>query len=243
MLDFKSQTLQGENFELEASLNLELDDWLEREDLKWKQKSRELWAKEGDRNTRFFHLSTLVRRRRNHINEIKLEDGSWINTREEIQNYFNENFKSLYQSECNDVPEDLENLIEPCISMEENEELCRVPSREEIRKVVFEMKSLKAPGLDGFPTLFYKHYWETVGDQIILATQSFFRSGRILSELNETFIALIPKKNGSCNFNQFRPISLYNVCYKVISKIIVNRLRPLLSCMIDPAQVAFVPNR
>ena len=119
-----------ENLKLEASLNLELDDWLEREDLKWKQKSREFWTKESDRNTRFFHLSTLVRRRRNCINEIKLEDGSWINTREEIQNYFNENFKSLYQSKCNDVPEDLENLIEPCISEEENEELCRVPSRE-----------------------------------------------------------------------------------------------------------------
>ena len=200
---------------------MELDDWLEREDFKWKQKSRELWAKEGDRNTRFFHLSTLVRRRRNHINEIRLEDGSWINTREEIQNYFNKNFKSLYQSECNDVPEDLENLIEPCITMEENEELCSVPSREEIRKVVFEMKSLKAPGPDGFSILFYKHYWETVGDQIILATQSFFRSRRILNELNETFNALIPKKNGSCNFNKFHPISLYNVCYKVISKIIV----------------------
>ena len=214
---------------------MELDDWLEREDLKWKQKSRELWTKEGDRNTRFFHLSTLVRRRRNRINEIKLEDGTWINTREEIQNYFNENFKSLSQSKCNDVPEDLENLIEPCISMEENEELCRVPSREEIQKVVFEMKSLKAPRPDGFLVLFYKHYWETVGDQIILATQSFFISGRILSKLNETFIALIPKKNGSCNFNQFRPISLCNVCYKVISKIIVNRLRPLLSRMIDPA--------
>ena len=82
-----------------------------------------------------------------------------------------------------------------------------------------------------------------MGDQIILATQSFFRSGRILSDLNETFIALIPKKNGSCNFNQFRLISLCNVCYKVISKIIVSRLRPLLSRMIDPTQVAFVPNK
>ena len=120
--------------------------------------------KEGDRNTRFFHLSTLVRRRRNRINEIKLEDGSWINTREEIQNYFNGNFKSLYQYECQDVLEDLENLIEPCVLEEENEELCRVSSREEIREVVFEMKSLKTPGPDGFPALFYKHYWETVGD-------------------------------------------------------------------------------
>ena len=65
-----------ENLELEASLNLELDEWLAREDLKWKQKSREIWIREGDRNTHFFHLSTLIRRMRNCIQEIKLEDGS-----------------------------------------------------------------------------------------------------------------------------------------------------------------------
>ncbi|XP_050259924.1 uncharacterized protein LOC126704995 [Quercus robur] len=81
-----------ENLELEASLSLELDEWLAREDLKWKQKSREIWIREGDQNTRFFHLSTLVRRRRNCIQEIKLEDGSWINDGEDIQMYFIENF-------------------------------------------------------------------------------------------------------------------------------------------------------
>ena len=68
----------------------------------------------------------------------------------------------------------------------------------------------------------------------------FFRDGRLLKEFNQTFITLIPKKKGACNFNQFQPISLSNVCYKVISKIIVNRLRPLLPKMVDPAQVAFV---
>ena len=94
--------------------------------------------------------------------------------------------------------------------------------------------------MDGFPALFCKHYWETVGDQIVSATQSFSRDGRLLKEFNQTFITLIPKKKGACNFNQFQPISLCNVCYKVISKIIVNRLRPLLPKMVDPAQVAFV---
>ena len=231
-----------ENLELEASLSLELDEWLAREDLKWKQKSREIWIREGNRNTRFFHLSTLIRRMRNYIQEIKLEDDSWINDREDIQKYFIENFKALYQTGSPNISKNLENLIEPCISNIENEELCRVPTRDEIRKIIFKMKSLKALRLDGFPALFYKHYWEIVGDQIVTATQSFFRDGRLLNEFNQTFISLIPKKKGACNFNQFWPISLCNVCYKVISKIIVNRLRPVLSKMVDPAQVAFVPN-
>ena len=142
--------------------------------MKWNQKSRELWVKEGDRNTRYFHLSTIIRRRRNFISEIKLDDGSWINSREEIHNYFIDNFKALYQTSFPPILDDLSNLIEPCVSDQENESLCRIPFREEINKVVFNMKSLKAPGLDGFPALFYKHYWDTVGDQVVLATQIFF---------------------------------------------------------------------
>ena len=76
-----------------------------------------------------------------------------------------------------------------------------------------------------------------------MAIQGFFRHGKILQEFNNTFIVLIPKKNRACNFNQFRPISLCNVVYKAISKILVGRLRPFLDKMVDSAQVAFVPSR
>jgi hypothetical protein len=82
-----------------------------------------------------------------------------------------------------------------------------------------------------------------VGDQVIAATQSFFRNNWLLKELNHSFITLIPKKQGAYSFNEFRPISLCNVCYKIISKLLVNRIRPLLNKLIDPAQTAFVPNR
>lgn len=172
-----------------------------------------------------------------------MDDGSWINNRIDIQDYFKGSFSSLYQSSNPQIPGELENLINPCISDEENDELCRIPSRDEIKKVVFGMKSLKAPGPDGFPDLFYKHYWRVVGDQMVLATQSFFQNGWMLKSFNQTYISLIPKRNGACNFNQFRPIGLCNVCYKIITKILVSRLRPLLNRLVDPAQVAFVLNR
>ena len=54
---------------------MELEEWQTREKIRLKQKSRELWLKEGDRNSKFFHASTLIRRRRNNISEIKLENG------------------------------------------------------------------------------------------------------------------------------------------------------------------------
>lgn len=84
-----------------------------------------------------------------------------------------ENFKLLYQSSQPNSLKNLENLIEPGILERENNELCRIPSREEIRKVVFGKKFLNAQGHDGFPVLFYKHYWDIVGDQVVLATQNF----------------------------------------------------------------------
>jgi hypothetical protein len=94
--------------------------------------------------------------------------------------------------------------------------------------VVLDMNPLKAPGLDGLSGIFFKHYWSTIGCKMVAAVQSFFREGWMLREMNQTMITLIPKNQGACNFNQFRPISLCNFFYKIISKILVNRLRPLL---------------
>ncbi len=105
------------------------------------------------------------------------------------------------------------------------------------------MNSHKAPSPDGFPGLFFKKYWDTVGSQVIAAVQSFFRDGCLLKQLNHTFITLIPKRLGACNFNHFKPISLCNFYYKIISKILVLRLRPILPKLIDPSQTAFVPKR
>ena len=104
-------------------------------------------------------------------------------------------------------------------------------------------QSFKAPGPDGLPVLFYKHYWSIVGHNVINAVQKFFRSGHLLMEVNNSLIVLIPKNSAPSNVNHFRPISLCNTIYKVIAKFLVSKLRPLLANLISPGQSAFVLDR
>ena len=105
------------------------------------------------------------------------------------------------------------------------------------------MYNLKAPGLDGLPALFYKQYWPIVGESVISAVQNFFKLGHMLNEVNNSFIVLIPKITNPSSVNHFRPISLCNMVYKFIAKILVSRMRPLLANLISPCQSAFILDR
>ena len=75
----------------------------------------------------------------------------------------------MFHSSYPNIPPNLDGLIEPCISAQENNMLITVPSAEDIKRVVFEMHPLKAPGPDGMPGLFYRHYWSIVGEQLVAA--------------------------------------------------------------------------
>ena len=122
-------------------------------------------------------------------------------------------------------------------------ELSRIPTPEEIKAVLFNMQDLKAPGPDGFPVIFYKHLWPTVGNDVINVVTSFFHLGSMSKEVNCFLIVLIPKISNPSTTHHFRPISLCNVVYKIISKLLVAKIRPILDKIISPAQSAFIPNR
>uniref|UniRef100_A0A803NKQ4 Reverse transcriptase domain-containing protein n=1 Tax=Cannabis sativa TaxID=3483 RepID=A0A803NKQ4_CANSA len=92
-------------------------------------------------------------------------------------------------------------------------------------------------------SLFYKHYWGSVGMDFCEAVVDFFTTGVMHKGFNEANIVLIPKVLNSKKVSQFRPISLCNVVYKVISKIIANKIRQVLPRLICPTQVAFVLGR
>ena len=175
-----------ENLDMEVALNVKLNEWLEREEAKWLQKSRELWLREGDQNTKFFHSATMVHRRCNLISEIKTNDGQWIHSRQEIEAYFSTRFHQVFQSSHPQVPSHLEGLVSPCISEAENNKISKIPNAAEIREVVWSMHPLKALGPNGLPSLFFKKYWPIVGDQMVVAIQSFFRDGCLVKNSNHT---------------------------------------------------------
>lgn len=104
-----------DNGRIEAVLIAELSEWLVRSEIMWRQKSRELWLKEGARNTKFFRFSTIIRRRQNRIDAIKKEDGNWVFGSNQIRDHFLKTFKELFEKEEVSFPTHLENLISPCI--------------------------------------------------------------------------------------------------------------------------------
>jgi hypothetical protein len=163
--------------------------------------------------------------------------------RENIGNYLVQHFSSLFSSSVPVLDDNLSSLVQEVVTEEENVALCLILDEREIFLAISELGLNKAPGPDGMTGLFYKSYWPIVRTSVVDSVQSFFRGGFMLKEFNHTNIALIPKIDNPSLVHHFRPISLTNFNYKIISKILSNRFKPLLHKIISPTQSAFLKGR
>uniref|UniRef100_A0A803QLX3 Reverse transcriptase domain-containing protein n=1 Tax=Cannabis sativa TaxID=3483 RepID=A0A803QLX3_CANSA len=212
--EIQRDTITQENVQREAEVQLEILEMEGRMDRIWRQKSRENWIRFGDANSKFFHSSTIINRRRNSINSVEVSPGVWVNEREAIGGYFNDHFLSLFESSGSTIGGEFDPLFVE-----------------------------KAPGPDGFPGIFYRKYWHTVGPQLCIMVREFFASGVLNKKINQAFICLIPKRVQATQFDHFRPISLCNFSYKVISRILTDRLKVVIDRLISPCQSAFMLGR
>lgn len=105
------------------------------------------------------------------------------------------------------------------------------------------MHLLKSLGLDGFGVCFYQKHWDTIGDEVRKVVLDFLNNGIFYPSINATFIALIPKLSNASYVIECRPISLCNLLYKLIAKVLANRLKQVLPSLISLNQSAFVPGR
>ena len=102
------------------------------------------------------------------------------------------------------------------------------------------MEGDNAPGLDGFTMAFYHHCWGVVERDVLAMFEEFYQHSKFEKSFNATFIALIPKKNDASNIRDFRPISLVGSVYKILAKVLANRLKEVLDQLIVESQNNFV---
>lgn len=140
----------------------------------WRQHSKQLWLKEGDRNSKFFHSATKAWRKMNHISGLNNGAGQrvcWNNGLEEvITGYFSDMFKAT-NTEWSQIIE----LVPTRISSDQNSELLAAIHPREVKAALFHMHPDKSPGPDGMSPGFYQKYWSTVGEDLVQLARDFFR--------------------------------------------------------------------
>jgi hypothetical protein len=177
LLDTAQKTPPSRNSsKLEISLKVDLDNLLVKEETLWRSKSKESWPTCKDLNTKYFHISTLIRRRSNAINFLKLDYGVWVSSRTEIGDNFTTHFTNIFTSSNPPIEPEMLNLFLPLIIEEKNALLSFIPAEEEILDALASLDSTKAPGPDGFTALFYKKYWDIVREDVLQCIQFFFKN-------------------------------------------------------------------
>ena len=172
-------------------------------------------------------------------------EGGWHTGEMEIAGIVESYFQDIFSSAL-PVTEDWNEVVRtvrPSFTPDMTLVLDREFIEEEVKAAVFSLGSNKAHGPDGFHASFFQHNWKIVGREVTTMCLQVLNGGASVEEINSTFICLIPKIKSPRKVSDFRPISLCNVVYKVITKTIANRLKLVLGDLIEENQSAFVPGR
>jgi hypothetical protein len=214
-------------------LKHEIDFILEQEDLRWKQRAKQSWYQHGDRNTPSFHAWANHRRKINQIKQVVDEDGfSWKKPKD-IGAAFVHYYIALFTGgNLYGVQECLGDM-NARVTAKMNATLTRTFTVAEVDVALHQMHPLKSPGPDGFSACFYQNSWQTVQREVCHAVLDFLNFDVFDEEINATNIALIPKVSNPTRITEFRPISLCNVIYKLIAKVLANRLKKVLPAIVS----------
>ena len=136
-------------------------------------------------------------------------------------------FETIFHSGTCERMEECLNTVPQRMTTAMRVELSR-PTVEEVKAALFQMGPTKAPGPDGMNALFYQKFWHIVGNDVSFAVLEFLNFGIMIPEINYTHLVLIPKIKSPEKMTNFRLFSLCNVIYKIISKVLANRLKIIL---------------
>lgn len=206
------------------------------------QQSRAKWLELGDRNTRFFHQTTLIKHRNNKIEALMDDSGVWVHEESAIQNLLVSYYQTLFASSGPRSSNLFTHHSYGHLSESDTGLLGNQVSYEEVRMALFSMANFKAPGPDGFHPLF-KSKWDILDHSVVQFVKEVFSHPISISIVNQTLLTLNPKGVSPSKASDFHPIALCNVIYKIVTKVIANRIKCLLPKVISPNQNSFIAGR
>lgn len=233
-------TTQQQDHDLEAKLVGQYEVNLTKLTKYYQQRAKKHWAIFGDRNTAFFHSAVQKCLRRNRIVSIHDAHGNELFDPNDIANEILNYFRSIFTSSSSNTVRYIPNMN---VWNHADDFTNSVPDKQEILEILKAMRRNASPGPYGFNVAFYVSAWPWIGDDVTKVVTSFYTSGILPPHLNDTQIALIPKKLACHIPSDFRPISLCNVVYKIIAKSLANRLKMHIPDYIHPSQQAFIEGR
>lgn len=201
------------------------------------QRSRILWLREGDANTKFFHLHANHRRRRNFITQLKV-DGLWAQSHSATEDAIHEFFVNLIGN-----PVQRSHSLDLTYLNVASNDLTELEAQftdEEVWEVIKALSAEKASGPNGYNSLFYQRRWGVIKGNVIAAIFALGRSTGKNFHLNQALITLLPRKIEAQEAKDFRPISLLHNFAKIVSKVLSRTLRLHLPSLVAPNQSAFI---
>jgi hypothetical protein len=231
-----SETDRLEKLSLEMNLRKLVDE----ESMRLKQKARDKSMFDGDENSKYFHLLAKYKKRKLKI--MSLSHGDNV-AQDEIG--INQLATSFYKSLFGPSQESsisLDNFYMKRLDYV-SRDLTSPFSMDEIKDVVFSLKHNSAPGPDGIPSEFFQEFWDTIKSDLFNLFKSFHNGSLNFERLNFGIVTLIPKIPDVIDIKAFRPICLLNVCYKIITKVLTNRLARCITSVISDFQYGFIKGR
>ena len=212
-------------------------------------RSKVRWYKKGECNTRYFYNLESRSQTKKTIHKLKINDNTYIYDQYAILEEQKKLYESIYQSRETDNNNSQESPffkaenVSP-LSLDE-QQLCDGPITEvECLNAINGFKRDKTPGTDGFTAEFYKFFWPELRTEMLSSFHFAFQTGSLSISQRRGVISLIPKKDKDKSLlENLRPISLLNVDYKILTKVIAKRIEKVLPTIINPDQTGYVKGR
>ncbi|XP_031107562.1 uncharacterized protein LOC116012214 [Ipomoea triloba] len=207
----------------------------------WRQRAKQHWLAKGDRNTKFFHLYASIRRRKNRIVRLRDETGQWIDGGG-LMGLAKRYFENIFTAKGVSLLDSLNTFV-PKVSEVDNDVLMQPFTNDDVKEALFSMAPDKSPGPDGYSPAFFQHFWSEIGSDVSRFVLDCMNEGEFPVGMNDAIITLVPKIAAPASMRELRPIALCNVVYKILSKMLANRMKDVLEKIISASQSAFLPGR